>query len=84
MLLQFFKKERRRSLFVFPSESLESLQRLFFYFLKAAKENRYQKTVHGKAISQNGGLRVKVPSWFLFTAEEKFIDILKEKFRELL
>ena len=29
MMLQFFKKERGRSLVIFPSESLESLRRLF-------------------------------------------------------
>ena len=38
MLLQYFKK-KKRSLVIFPSGSLESLQRLFFYFLKIAKEN---------------------------------------------
>ena len=43
-----------------------------FYFLKAAKENRWQITVHGRAINQNDGMGIKVPSQFLFTAEEKF------------
>ena len=38
MLLQYFKK-KKRSLVIFPSGSLESLQRPFFYFLKIAKEN---------------------------------------------
>ena len=43
-----------------------------FYFLKAAKENRWQITVHGRAINQNDGMGIKVPSQLLFTAEEKF------------
>ena len=43
-----------------------------FYFLKAAKENRSQITVHGRAINQNDGMGIKVPSQLLFTAEEKF------------
>ena len=43
-----------------------------FYFLKAAKENRWQIIVHGKAISQNDGMGIKVPCQLLFTAEEKF------------
>ena len=77
MLLQFFKKERRRSLLMFPSESLESFQRL------SAKENRYQIIVHGKAVNQNDGLGIKVRSRLLFTVEEKFINILKERLPKL-
>ena len=49
-----------------------------FYFLKVAKENRRQIIVYGKAANQNIGLEMKVSSRLLFTAEEKFIDILKE------
>ena len=49
-----------------------------FYFLKVAKENRCQIIIHGKAVNQNNGLEMKVSSRLLFTAEEKFIDILKE------
>ena len=55
-----------------------------FYFLKAAKESRYQIIVHGKAVNQNHGLGMKVPSQLLFTAEEIFIDILKERLPKLL
>ena len=69
---------------IFPSKSLESLQRLFFYFLKAAKENRCQIIVHGKAVNQNDGLGMEVPSRLLFTKEEKFINILEERLPKLL
>ena len=55
-----------------------------FYFLKAAKENRCQIIVNGKAVNQNDGLEMKVPSRLLFTAEEKFINILKERLPKLL
>ena len=55
-----------------------------FYFLKAAKENRCQIIVHGTAVNQNDGLAMKVPSRLLFTAEEKFADILKEKIPKLM
>ena len=40
--------------------------------------------VHGKAVNQNDGLGMKVPSRLLFTAEEKFINILKESCPKLL
>ena len=49
-----------------------------FYFLKPAKENRCKIIVHGKAVNQNDGLEMKIPSQLLFIAEEKFIDILKK------
>ena len=55
-----------------------------FYFLKAGKENRYKIMTHCKAANQNDGLEMKVPSRWLFTAEEKFIDVLKERLPKLL
>ena len=55
-----------------------------FYFLKPAKENRCKIIVHGKAVNQNDGLEMKIPSQLLFIAEEKFIDILKKRLPKLL
>ena len=55
-----------------------------FYFLKAAKENRCQIIVLGKVVNKNDGLGMKVPSRLIFTAEEKCIEILKERLPKLL
>ena len=52
---------------------------LLFYSIKVPKESRCQIIVHGKAVSPNDGLKMKVPSRLSFTADEKFIDILKER-----
>ena len=79
MLLQFFMKEKRRSLVIFPSESRKSLQIFVFYFLQTAIENRCQIIVYGKVVNQNDGLGMKVPSWLLITAKEKIINILIKK-----
>ena len=77
MLLQFFMKEKRRSLVIFPSESRKSLQIFVFYFLQTAIENRCQIIVYGKVVNQNDGLGMK--SRLLITAKEKIIDILNKK-----
>ena len=78
-LLQFFMKEKRRSLVIFPSESRKSLQIFVFYFLQTAIENRCQIIVYGKVVNQNDGLGMKVPSRLLITAKEKITDILNNK-----
>ena len=57
----------------------------YFQFLKAPKENKCQIIADGKAANQNDELGMKVPSSRLsFTAEEKFINILKERPLKLL
>ena len=56
----------------------------FFYFLKAAKENRCQIIVLGIVVNKSDGLGMKVPSRLVFTAEEKYIEILKERLPKLL
>ena len=55
-----------------------------FYFLKPAKQNRCKIIVHGKAVNQNDGLEMKIPSQLFFIAEEKLIDILKKRLPKLL
>ena len=52
---------------------------LLFYSIKVPKESRCQIIVHGKAVNPNDWLKMKVPSRLSFTADEKFIDILKER-----
>ena len=65
----------------FPLGKSGKFVKTIFHFLK---ENRCQIIVHGKAVNQNDGLGMKVPSRLLFTAEEKFIAILKGRLPKLL
>ena len=55
-----------------------------FYFLKANKENECKVVILGKAVNKNDGLGMKVPSRLIFTAEKKFIDILKQTLPKML
>ena len=55
-----------------------------FIFLKASKENRCKIVVTAKVVNKNDGLGMKVPCRLMFTAEEKYISILKEKIPKLL
>ena len=50
-----------------------------FYFLKAFKENRCKIVVTAKVVNKNDGLRMKVLCRLMFTGEEKYINILKER-----
>ena len=63
---------------------LGKFAKTIFYFLKAAKENRCQIIVLGKVVNKNDGLEMKVPSRLIFTAEKKYIEILKERLPKLL
>ena len=63
---------------------LGKFAKTIFYFLKAAKENRCQIIVLGKVVNKNDGLGMKVPSRLIFTTEEKYIEILKERLPKLL
>ena len=79
-----FQEGKKMVLGHLPHGKSGKFAKTVLYFLKAAKENRCQIIVHGKAVNQNDGLGMKVPSRLLFTAEEKFIDILKERLPKLL
>ena len=50
-----------------------------FYFLKANEKHSWVINVLGKAINAGDGLGMKVPCRLLFFAEEKYINVLKEK-----
>ena len=50
-----------------------------FYFLKANKRHSCVIKVLGKAINGGDGLGMKVPCRLLFFADEKYINVLKEK-----
>ena len=55
-----------------------------FYFLKANEKHSCVINVLGKAINAGDGLGMKVSCRLLFFAEEKYINVLKEKFCTLL
>ena len=48
-----------------------------FYFLRSCYSNSCFLKVTGKAINQGDGKGMKVPCKLIFSAEEKFINILK-------
>ena len=79
-----FQEGKKKVIDHLPLGKSGKFAKTIFYFLKAAKENRCQIIVHGKTVSKNDGLGMKVPSRLLFTAGEKFIDILKERLPKLL
>ena len=79
-----FQEGKKRVIGHLPLGKSGKFAKTIFDFLKAAKENRCQIIIHGKAVNQNYGLGIKVSSGLLFTAKEKFIDILKERLSKLL
>ena len=70
-----FQEGKKKIIGHVPFRKSGKFAKTTFYFLKSAKENRYQII---------DGLGMKVPSQLLFTAKEKFIDILKESLPKLL
>ena len=79
-----FQEGKNKVIGHLPIGKLGKFTEASFYFLKPAKENRCKIIVHGKAVNQNDGLEMKIPSQLLFIAEEKFIDILKKRLPKLL
>ena len=79
-----FQEGKKKVIGHLPLRKSGKFAKTIFYFLKVAKESRCQIIVQGKAVNQNDGLGMKVPSRLLFTAEEKLINILKERLRKLL
>ena len=67
-----------------PLEKSGKFAETIFYFLKANKKHSCVIKVCGKAINGGGGLGMKVPCRLLFFAEEKYINVLKEKLCTLL
>ena len=79
-----FQGGRNKVIGHLPLEKSGKFAKTIFYFLKAAKVNRCQIIVLGKVVNKNDGLGLKVPSRLIFTAEEKYIEILREKLPKLL
>ena len=79
-----FQEGKKKVIGHLPLAKFGKFSKTVFHFLKTAKENRCQIIVHGKAVNQNDGMGMKALSRLLIRAEEKFIDILKERFPKLL
>ena len=74
-----FQEGKKKVIGHLPLGMSGKFAKILFYSIKVPKESRCQIIVHGKAVSPNDGLKMKVPSRLSFTADEKFIDILKER-----
>ena len=77
-------QEEKKDIGQLPLGKSGKFEKTIFSFLKAAKENRCQIIIYGKAVNQNDGMGMKIPSRLLFAPEEKFINILKERIPKLL
>ena len=73
-----FQRGRNKVIGHLPLGKSGKFGKTIFYFLIAAKEIRCQIIVLGKVVNKNDGLGMKLPSRLIFTAEEKYIEILKE------
>ena len=69
---------------IFHWESQKNLQRQYFTSLKQTENILEESTYLEKAVSAGDGLGMKVPSRLPIFAEEKYINILKEKLSMLL
>ena len=79
-----FQGEKKKDIVQLPLGKSGTFEKTIFSFLKAAKENRCQIIIYDKAVNQNDGLGMKIPSRLIFAAEEKFINILEERLPKLL
>ena len=82
--VSFFQEGKKKVIGHLPLGKSGKFPKTIFYFLKVAKESRYQIIVLGKAVNQNDGLGMKVTSQLLFTAKEKFTNTLKKRLPKLL
>ena len=63
-----------------PLGKSEKFAKTRFYFLKAAKKHYFRIDELGKAVNTGDGLKMKVACrLLLLSAEEKYINVLKEK-----
>ena len=83
-VVAIFQGGRNKVIGHLPLGKSGKFAKTIFYFLKEAKENRCQIIVLGKVVNKNDGLGMKVPSRLILTAEEKYIEILKERLPKLL
>ena len=79
-----FQERKNKVIGHLPLGKSGKLAKTIFYFLKADKENKCKVVVTGKVVNKNDGLGMKVPSRLIFTAEEKYFNILKERLPKML
>ena len=79
-----FQEGKQKVIGHLPLGKSGKFAKTIFYFLKADKENKCKVVVLGKVVNENDGLGMKVPSRLIFTAEEKYINILKERLPKIL
>ena len=79
--LQKVKKQVIRHL---PHGKFSKIAKAIFFFRKANKNNKCQLEIVIKIVNQKDGLGMKVTSSCIFTAEEKYLKILKKKVPQLL
>ena len=74
-----FQEGKQKVIGHLPLGKSGKFAKTIFYFLKADKENRCEVVVLRKVVNENDDLGMKVPSRLIFTAEEMYINILKER-----
>ena len=79
-----FQERKNKVIGHLPLGKSGKFAKTIFYFLKADKENKCKVVVTGKVVNKNDGLGMKVPSRLIFTAEEKYFKILKERLPKML
>ena len=67
-----------------PKEKTGRFAKMIFYFLRACDSNNCSVEIVGKAINQGDGKGMKVPCKLYFSAEDSFINILKDQLQEAL
>ena len=55
-----------------------------FYFLKVNQQNSCNVIVPGKAVNEGDGKGMKVPCRLLYSAEERFINVLQKQLYQML
>lgn len=80
-----YQKGKRVIIGHLPLGQAGKFAKTIFYFLKACKDNRCKIIVTAKkAVNKNDELGMKVPCRLEFSAEEKYMIILKERLPKLL
>ena len=67
-----------------PLGKFGKFAKTIFYFLKANQPNSCNVIVRGKTVNEGDGKGMKVPSRLLFSAEERFINVLQKQLYQML
>ena len=80
-MLLFFQKGRKD---LVPLGKSGKVAKTIFYFLKVDKHNSSKVIVHGAAVYQGDGKGIKVPCRLSFTAEDRFINVMRKRLYNFL